>query len=425
MFCGTEIKEDQRSCPKCGNELVNKNKNSAKYTSNKKKTHAVIACVCCFAVLISSIIGEVIWNKKNNSQINEADKTYTYYDNCFSDIKITDANSALEAISDVKGSLGLIDVNKELKLESENTIDGNTYYRFQQYYNEIPVYGNSVIVLADKSSNASALTSNFSVVDTIDFEDDVSYETIKENIKNYINKNIGAQFSVTYINQIESSDKCIYFFNNTYYYSIVFEVCLNDWFNYKVFVNANNNEIINMICLDDSDFETASFEGTSGKHSIDYYHLDNNDDFYQGMVQANRTDAFDDNDNYFANDKKIYLYSLSDHKKYFIFDKYKFSNTLKGWKNEDTPTKVDVETFHNVCRAYDFYNDLLNHKSTDGKGIYEIIIGTGFKYIENDGHLAIAENNAFSDTSIKDSATLFRFGVAENDISDPLGCVLE
>lgn len=56
--------------------------------------------------------------------------------------------------------LGLSDVNRELKIERVNETDGDNYDRFQQYYNDIPVYGRSIVIPAQKDGTANALTSN-------------------------------------------------------------------------------------------------------------------------------------------------------------------------------------------------------------------------------------------------------------------------
>ena len=71
--CGTGIKDNQRFCPKCGTEIIIENKNNTKYISKKKKTHAIIACVCCIVLVISATIGGLVWNKKNNLLISESD----------------------------------------------------------------------------------------------------------------------------------------------------------------------------------------------------------------------------------------------------------------------------------------------------------------------------------------------------------------
>ena len=56
--------------------------------------------------------------------------------------------SAQDVIDDLKassGEYGLENALSELALQSETTVDGDTYYRLQQYYQGIPVYGRSIV----------------------------------------------------------------------------------------------------------------------------------------------------------------------------------------------------------------------------------------------------------------------------------------
>ena len=185
--CGAELKENQKFCPKCGAPVVEKQRSeksadypikatnvSAKKVKSKKKLKAVIACFCCLAVIITGTVGGLYWHFSFDNEIREADKNYVYFDSCFSDAKITDVNSALEVISDVKDALGINDVHKELKVQSVNTVDDNTYYRFQQYYNDILVYGRDIIVAADENGTALALTGN-----SVKIEDIQEYDLSK------------------------------------------------------------------------------------------------------------------------------------------------------------------------------------------------------------------------------------------------------
>lgn len=62
----------------------------------------------------------------------------------------------------------------ELTLQNETTVDGDTFFRFQQNYQGLPVYGRSVVYVADSegrgiatSSNVSDISKNFSTTPTL------------------------------------------------------------------------------------------------------------------------------------------------------------------------------------------------------------------------------------------------------------------
>ncbi len=63
--CGSEIKESQKFCPKCGTKIAKEpNALKGKAKKNKgKKAQVIIACVCCVAILIISTIGVFLGSK--------------------------------------------------------------------------------------------------------------------------------------------------------------------------------------------------------------------------------------------------------------------------------------------------------------------------------------------------------------------------
>ena len=83
----------------------------------------------------------------------------------FTDRKIEDKESALEAIDDISETIGIKDVTAVFSECKEDTVLDNTYYRFEQEYQGIPVYGRSVIISADKDGNSLILSGNYLDVD--------------------------------------------------------------------------------------------------------------------------------------------------------------------------------------------------------------------------------------------------------------------
>ena len=103
--CNTEITENQKFCPECGAEIKPKKTLS-------KKAQAFIACVCCLALIISGTIGGLYFYNNANS-MNSSDSNYIALESGFTDIKVTDEESALEAISTVADVIGIENVEKE------------------------------------------------------------------------------------------------------------------------------------------------------------------------------------------------------------------------------------------------------------------------------------------------------------------------
>ena len=69
----------------------------------------------------------------------------------FTEREINDSETAILAVQDIKEDLGLTNAVDELTVNSVNSVEKVTYYKLQQNYNGIPVYGSNVIVVADQN----------------------------------------------------------------------------------------------------------------------------------------------------------------------------------------------------------------------------------------------------------------------------------
>lgn len=126
-----------------------------------KNTHARKVIIIILAVVILfGAAGAAIWRFMPQEEDNTADP-FALLSEGFTDRKIVDEDSALAAIEDVAQVLGIENVNAEFSNCEVNTVFSNTYYRFQQEYKGIPVYGRSVIVAADKDGNSLSLSGNY------------------------------------------------------------------------------------------------------------------------------------------------------------------------------------------------------------------------------------------------------------------------
>lgn len=105
----------------------------------------------------------------------------------FTDEKITNADEAIKAAQNAASQLGLQTATDELTLLKEDTVGELTYYRLQQNYQGIPVYGNTIVVVADKNGEAKGITSNAVDVTVSLGQDGLLSETvIKESIRSYV-----------------------------------------------------------------------------------------------------------------------------------------------------------------------------------------------------------------------------------------------
>ena len=151
-----------------------------------------IITIILVVILIASTARIVIW--KFTAFDDGGADSFVLLSDGFTDIKITDEESALTAIEDASETLGLKNVKRELKCDRINTINGRTYYRFQQICSGLPVFGKYVTIVADSKGNALAVSGNTSPITTpSSLEPTASPEEIIGFIEEYVLENFGCQ----------------------------------------------------------------------------------------------------------------------------------------------------------------------------------------------------------------------------------------
>ncbi len=153
-----------------------------------KKLKIIISLICCIALITSAVFIGMHFYNKNASSVS-SDNNYISLEYGFTDVKVTDEKSALKAISSVSDVIGIENVEEELKISSADIIDNDTYYRFQQYYNDIPVYGKSICLVTDENGQAVSLTTNYNKISEFDYKNINEYDNTViyiENGKSYL-----------------------------------------------------------------------------------------------------------------------------------------------------------------------------------------------------------------------------------------------
>lgn len=155
----------------------------------KKKRLITIVAACVVAVAAITVIVVYTMLSKRLEQATTDNETYnaaefTALNGSFTDKLINDEESARLAIEEVADSLGIKDVSSELSQCRTDSALGNTYYRFSQSYQGIPVYGRDMIVAADQDGKVLMLSGNYRDVSPVDVNPDFSendaVETVKE-----------------------------------------------------------------------------------------------------------------------------------------------------------------------------------------------------------------------------------------------------
>lgn len=156
----------------------------------KKKILSIILIILIILICVSSFIG--IQYSKNNSKTdvdgnNENNsEELKNIEGKYSDIKITDAKTALSSLESVKDDINIKNINTDIKEFNSSTSNNivNTY-SFKQYYNGLEVYGNTITIYTDKEGNALGIINKYVPIEK---EIQTISKTNDEDIKKIANK---------------------------------------------------------------------------------------------------------------------------------------------------------------------------------------------------------------------------------------------
>ena len=143
-----------------------------------KKSAKKIIAVSAIAVFVAGIATAAVLLLNNGAKDDKtpaesakidtvalSNENYVGFGEGFTDVKVTDESSAVKAVATVADTLGIADAEKELRVTDTASFDGETYYRMQQYYQGSPVYGRSVVLVADEQGTAVSLSANTAKID--------------------------------------------------------------------------------------------------------------------------------------------------------------------------------------------------------------------------------------------------------------------
>ncbi len=232
-YCGSPVDQTAKFCPKCGKntnsqptpvyQMDNRNnpayppvvtqpqtaktvqKNNKKVKQNntsKTKTYKkIIAVLLAVLIALSGCVVALVYFK--NSPMSKKDDNLNIISGKFTDIAVTDEDSAIAAAKDAADQMGLSNAADELDVKSISTADDLTYYRLQQNYQGVPVYGKDIIIVADEVGNAWSVSSNMLDIPT---ELDTDAELTEDEIISKAAEFLGASASSL---SILSSEKII------------------------------------------------------------------------------------------------------------------------------------------------------------------------------------------------------------------------
>ena len=395
-------------------------------TKNKKTTKLVALILS--AVLLLSALGTILFfcisgngggetpggeNESDNSNFNTVVGKFT-------DREIKTGESAILAVQDIAGDLGLINAAEELSVKSENTVDNLTYYRLQQNYNGIPVYGSTFVVVTDENGEAKGLTGNAAdISDDISLTPTVTQEQVEESIRAYVGEDV--EISVP---ELSDDMLVIYNYEDVEKATLAYEAYISvNGVQYISIVNALDSIVIKMLSTEyyDSDeiannnrniyiYDANKAIVNKGRLVYDtngnvYKHSIGSSDWYN----ANGEKVYLSSDGYsFLNseDELVGIYDETQGESLFIYNR----NLEDSFATGKTDNATAVEVYALVSRTDLFFRsefEINGHDNNNGNVF--IVVNCSFKTDSG----ALTGNNASSSGYFSLKGTVLSFGHAQ------------
>lgn len=250
-YCGKQIKDNAAFCPYCGkNTATNKKSETSAPKSPKKKRKApLILLLIILLLMLAGVTVKFLFIdslQESNESLSNNVTTLATLDKGFSDIPIKDEDSAIEAVRNCSEQLGLENALTELSCHTTSSVDNEIYYRLQQNYHGIPVYGRYVIVVASVAGESLNLISDVEdIPDDISLNAQITDQQAANSIHEYAIHNWGAVYDEMTISEL-SDDSLVIYNQNT---EARLAYCLNiiNGSYYEVIIDAQTGEILDCI----------------------------------------------------------------------------------------------------------------------------------------------------------------------------------
>lgn len=288
------------------------------------------ASVLVYFDIVDVPVISLIMDKTGIKSIPDVNSGRIQLEGKFTDIKVIDSDSAIAAAQEAAENCGLGSAGKELSVANINTVDGVTYYRLQQNYEGIPVYGRTFIVESDDLGNTQSLVTNGINIGEIDISKTIPLDDAKLIIRDYLKKTYKSDDISVFNNYTQT----IYSFSNDLYsYSYKFYAMLSNEL-YEVFLDVNQRSVV--ACFSANMTQTVTGTGTDISGTKQSFDASKYSDTLYTMEDSGRNIRIYDADN-----RKV---SIGDDFIYVVDSKnntYKLNESKWTDKNGNTVTVED------------------------------------------------------------------------------------
>lgn len=195
-----------------------------------------------------------------------------------------DAEETIVQLAELGKENGYKNALAELTVKQITEIGGDKYYRLQQNYKGIPVYGKTVVYVTDQDDNAMSVTGNIVDVDeNISLIPTVTQEQINLSLKAWlVNK---MSISDTEIKEISNGGLCIYISSMTGNSHLAYRIYVGI---YEIIVDAHNAEILSMTATVVPETESVTGYMASDNENLNGFAIKKLGKYYYVMSDISR-----------------------------------------------------------------------------------------------------------------------------------------
>lgn len=197
--------------------------------------------------------------------------------------KVESDGDAMAAVQQTAAGLGLETAASELSSMSTNRIDGTTYYRFQQNYQGIPVYGRTFVLSADAQGTPRSLSSNGMELDGLDTSATLPTEEVESIVRTYLNgRDPGKAVTVQ-----EGCTKTIYTLSDSADPALTYQVYAAAGENlYSLFVDIHARQVV--ACIPANMTEAVSITGRDNSGNVVSFYADKKENGLYSLEDTTR-----------------------------------------------------------------------------------------------------------------------------------------
>lgn len=388
LHCGKSlhpiVEEPKRYCIQCGKPVIAEN-TICDSCREKKREQASLWIRAVASVLVLALLSGIAVHFVGNRAP-----------------KVKNANQAIAVMKELGEQYGYENAFSELTEKNTASIDGDHYYRLQQNYQGIPVYGKNVVCAVDQRARMEAVSGNPLDVDPgITLNPALSLDQAKVEIRNYCaEKYQGSNSELVYLSITDAPELNIFidkenrshlaYVAQITVYAPVFDV-------FEVVLDANSREILAdypQIYFDSN--VRANLKGQKVLHKdVEFTSQNGINSLYDAKRDISGTKRSP-----LTQEQKDYIQEQTG-KNYnniiFSTEENLADNYTLIWSSPQTPDKDVVDAYVYTQIVYDYFSIKLNHRpNSGGKSIpVQVLTNIEYRYSETENEVSSHRNNAF------------------------------